>query len=88
MKANRTTVSMHTAPEPAPSARDDLTPRIFVAPELRGRELEHSVIRDDDDSDEDYASCCELVALILEAPEVSVVGGGLYPQISQIDADA
>jgi hypothetical protein len=71
MKVNRTPFLLRTGPEPSSVARDDFTPQIFIAPELRGHELEHAVVRHDDDSDDDYASRCELVALVLDAAKKS-----------------
>jgi hypothetical protein len=67
MKANRTTSSRAAAPDPTLATRRDLTPNIFIAPELLGHEHELTVIRNDDDSDEDYKRSCELLALVIEA---------------------
>jgi hypothetical protein len=71
MKASRN--AMRSTPPAKPAVPDDLDPRphIFIAPELRGREDELKVIRHEDDTDEEYASRCELVALILETAKKS-----------------
>lgn len=45
---------------------NDTRPVIIVAPELRGQ-LEATVVRHMDDTDETYRSRCELFALILES---------------------
>ena len=47
---------------------DDLRPVVIVASELRGRR-DFDVVREDDDTDEDYASRCALVSLILDHAE-------------------
>ena len=57
-------------PAPQPKAEDPL--RLFVVPELLGQD--HQVIREPDDTDEDYAARCALFALIVEAAgDVSLV---------------
>jgi hypothetical protein len=65
MKANR--ITQARLPDAAIPRELDPTPRLLTSPELVGREHEHVVIRNDDDTDESYASRCELVALILGA---------------------
>jgi len=65
----RNTVHLGAGPqhEAALPPELDITPRVFISPELRGHEHEMTVIRHDDDTDESYANRCELVSLILEA---------------------
>ena len=46
----------------------ELRPTVIVAPELRGRR-DFAVIREPDETDEDYQSRCELVALLLDYAE-------------------
>lgn len=48
-----------------PSTEIEQLPRVIVAPELVG--VVHQVIREEDDSDADYAARCELFTLISEA---------------------
>jgi hypothetical protein len=43
----------------------ELRPTVIVAPELRGRR-DFAVIREPDETDEDYQSRCELVAVLLD----------------------
>jgi hypothetical protein len=67
MTAHRNTMSFPTTPKPKVAVPPELdpTPCLLTPPELIGREHEHVVIRYDDDTEESYASRCELVALIL-----------------------
>jgi hypothetical protein len=65
MTANHSTRALHAAPRVNQAPRIDPGPHVFVAPELVGQEYE--VIRDENDSDEDYALRCELFALATEA---------------------
>jgi hypothetical protein len=69
MAARHNALSLSTMPKAKAVAPLELdpTPRLLTPPELVGREHEHVVIRHDDDTDESYASRCELVAMILEA---------------------
>jgi hypothetical protein len=46
----------------------EFRPTVIVAPELRGRR-DFLVIREPDETDEDYQSRCELVALLLNYAE-------------------
>lgn len=46
----------------------EVRPTVIVAPELRGKR-DFAVIREPDESDEDYRSRCELVALLLDHAE-------------------
>jgi hypothetical protein len=50
------------------SASRDIRPVVIVAPELRGRR-DSVVIREQDDTDADYQSRCDLVALLLNHAE-------------------
>ena len=43
----------------------EIRPTVIVAPELRGRR-DFAVIREPDETDEDYRSRCELLALLLD----------------------
>ena len=52
-------------PVAPPSAEIEQLPPVIVARELIG--VVHQVIREDDDSDADYAARCELFTLISEA---------------------
>jgi len=54
-------------PRPDPSSAE-FRPTVIVAPELRGRQ-DFVVIREPDETDEDYQSRCELVALLLDYAE-------------------
>jgi hypothetical protein len=47
------------------SIQIELLPSVTVAPELVG--VVHEVVREEDDTDADYAARCELFALISEA---------------------
>jgi len=69
MTARHNTLPLVTMPKGKAAVPPELdpTPRLLTPPELVGREHEHVVIRHDDDTDESYASRCELVALILGA---------------------
>lgn len=69
MVARRNTMSFPRTPKAAVAVPPELdpTPRVFIAPELRGHEHEMTVIRHDSDTDESYASRVELVSLIFEA---------------------
>jgi hypothetical protein len=70
MTVHRNTMSFVATTTPkAAAVRPELdpTPRLLTPPELIGREHEHVVIRHDDDTDESYASRCELAAMILGA---------------------
>lgn len=46
----------------------EFRPTVIVAPELRGRR-DFAVIREPGETDEDYQSRCELVALLLDYAE-------------------
>jgi hypothetical protein len=67
MTAKRSTVSLLTTPDPAETPAGKRDSRIFIAPELRGHEHDHMVVRHEGDSDEDYARRCELFALVIES---------------------
>ncbi len=69
MVAHRKAMSLATTQKPKTALPPELdpTPRVLVAPELVGHGHEMTVIRHDDDTDESYASRCELVSLIFEA---------------------
>ena len=73
MHANRTTMSLRTAPKPEAVLQPELdpTPVLLTPPELVGREHEHVVIRHDTDTDESYAARCDLVALIFGTAQKS-----------------
>jgi hypothetical protein len=51
--------------EPGPT---EFRPTVIVAPELQGRR-DFAVIREPGETDEDYRSRCELVALLLDYAE-------------------
>lgn len=53
--------------EPSPPVQTETEEplRLMVAPDLIGQD--HHVIREDDESDEEYAARCELFARIVEA---------------------
>jgi hypothetical protein len=46
----------------------NVRPTVIVAPELRGRH-DFAVTREPDETDEEYQSRCELVALLLDHAE-------------------
>jgi hypothetical protein len=61
---------IHPSPPPAEDPQSDgilpeVRPTVIVAPELRGRR-DFAVIREPDETDEDYRSRCELLALLLD----------------------
>jgi hypothetical protein len=72
MRTNRSSASRRAASS-KPVRPDDLTLglKVFVAPELRGREHELIVVRQEDDSDDDYARRSDLLALAIEAARKS-----------------
>ncbi len=70
MTARRNTMSFPTAPKPEAAVSDesDPGPRVFIAPELRGRRADElEAIRNPDDSDEDFERSRKLMALFTEA---------------------
>jgi len=67
MIAKRPTFSLLDTQELSQASVVEQELQILVAPELRGHENEYTVVRHEGDSDEDYASRCELFALVIEA---------------------
>jgi hypothetical protein len=62
MKTNR-------VPAAPSSTKTEELPPVIIAPELIG--VVHQVVREEDDSDADYAARCELFTLISEAARQS-----------------
>jgi hypothetical protein len=73
MVTHRKTMSFLTTSKPKADVPPELdpTPRLLTAPELVGREREHVVIRQVDETDESYVARCNLVNLILGTPPKS-----------------